>query len=445
MEKLQSKILLDSVLLSFISLFLLIFATVACFVFRKIGFTNAIIWLVILSIGIVMAILAIFYSINIRINVSERNSIRATGDISHSWAVNLAVVQFVRVAPVAFLQIAIVLNINMWVHFLLKIEVMAASLKLKVSSEDDGRKIKRQRKIANISSTLLVLGILGYLVGVIVDWKSYYPHDHMTVEEIAHYQRSIYLVIGLFFATVSFLFFLVSLMTIQRIQRYFPGLYLAHKRKMYLAMFGLSVPLILHAILDLLNINTSYILFKYNHLEVFNAITIFFGFLIPVGFQFSSLVFGFIRNKNDRNRFRVAGEQYSNVGEARSDSRMDSEVEKRSSEPPMGETGQNVGRVSEVSLNSAGLNMDYFDPPLLDYLPPQDHLADKMGLHGHGLTTEAQAAPLLLSLSPRAEVRPDGAVVNASVANSLVTSGNDNSKSFKAPVQPPETFSLADR
>jgi len=134
----------------------------------------------------------------------------------------------------------------------------------------------------------------------------------MSVDEIARYQRSIYLSIGLFFATVGIVFFIVSYITIQRIKKYFPALYEAHKRTLRLAMFGLSVPLIIHAILDLINMFPAYLQYKYEHLEIFNAITILFGFLVPVGFQFSSLVFGFIRNKDDKNRFRVAGERYSN-------------------------------------------------------------------------------------------------------------------------------------
>lgn len=70
-------------------------------------------------------------------------------------------------------------------------------------------------------------------------------------------------------------------------------------------MLGLSVPLTVHSILDLLNLIPEYLIYKYKNLELFNGLTIFFCFLVPISFQFSSLVFGFIRNKNDKNRFRV--------------------------------------------------------------------------------------------------------------------------------------------
>lgn len=56
-----------------------------------------------------------------------------------------------------------------------------------------------------------------------------------------------------------------------------------------------------------------------------------------MGFQFSSLVFGFIRNKDDKNKFRVGGEQFSNNGEIRSEVRMESELERNSALERSGE------------------------------------------------------------------------------------------------------------
>lgn len=57
-------------------------------------------------------------------------------------------------------------------------------------------------------------------------------------------------------------------MTIQKIRKYFPPMYKAHKKKMCLAMFGLSMPLILHAILDFMNLNAKYLEFKYAHVTL---------------------------------------------------------------------------------------------------------------------------------------------------------------------------------
>lgn len=145
------------------------------------------------------------------------------------------------------------------------------------------------------------------MIGIVKDYKSYYPKDNMTYEEMVYYQWSIDLTLGLFFGLVGVVFFVVSMMTIRLIRNYFPPMYLAHKKKMYTAVFGLSVPLIFHAIMDLMNLSAEYLEYKNNHVTIYNCITLLFGYIIPVGFQFSSLVFGFIRNKNDKNKFRING------------------------------------------------------------------------------------------------------------------------------------------
>lgn len=107
--------------------------------------------------------------------------------------------------------------------------------------------------------------------------------------------RTINLSVGIFFGLEGTLFFIICLITISRIKLYFQNFYQAHRCTLYLAMYGLSLPLILHSILDLMSLNLGYAKFKYDNITLYNITIFIFGDVIPVGFQFSSLIFGFIR------------------------------------------------------------------------------------------------------------------------------------------------------
>ena len=53
-DKANGQIVLEALLLSFCSIGLIFYITVATFVFRKIGFTNPLMWMIIASIGMVV-------------------------------------------------------------------------------------------------------------------------------------------------------------------------------------------------------------------------------------------------------------------------------------------------------------------------------------------------------------------------------------------------------
>ena len=103
----------------------------------------------------------------------------------------------------------------MWIRFYYKIEGIATTLKLKNSNEDEQTIIQRQLKIIDMVTFVLVILVIGYTIGIVADYKTYYPKDNMSYEEIVQYQWTIFLSIGLFFAFVGILFFAVSHMTIR--------------------------------------------------------------------------------------------------------------------------------------------------------------------------------------------------------------------------------------
>lgn len=70
---------------------------------------------------------------------------------------------------------------------------------------------------------------------------------------MAKFYRPIDIFFAAWQAIESILFFGVSMMTILRIRAHFPPFYKAHKCSLYLVMVGLSLPLMIAAVLNLLS------------------------------------------------------------------------------------------------------------------------------------------------------------------------------------------------
>ena len=59
---------------------------------------------------------------------------------------------------------------------------------------------------------------------------------------------------------------------------------------------------------------------------MFNTVEFLISFVIPVGFQFSSLIFGFIRNRNKK-KYRIGGGGNQSLRNFRSENLMSSEID----------------------------------------------------------------------------------------------------------------------
>ena len=84
--------------------------------------------------------------------------------------------QIVQTSPGTLLHITILLNINMWIRFYYKIEGIATTLKLKNSNEDEQTIIQRQLKIIDMVTFVLVVLVIGYTIGIVADYKTYYKN-----------------------------------------------------------------------------------------------------------------------------------------------------------------------------------------------------------------------------------------------------------------------------
>ena len=90
-------------------------------------------------------------------------------------------------------------------------------------------------------------------------------------------------------------------MTNMRLKTYFREFYYENRKMLILATVGLSFPLILRGSFDLIRFyNKGADGFIHKNIALYDTILFLIGDVIPISFQFSSLIFGYIRGKKDR-------------------------------------------------------------------------------------------------------------------------------------------------
>lgn len=222
----------------------------------------------------------------------------------------------IAVLPVTFLGASVILNVNLWSRFFMKIGVMAASIGLKKMDQSDSKRIKCIMTAVD-ATTIVLLGLtIGYTVFIIIDMRG-----DKSDQELQRQDDQINIVIGMFFALNGVLIFLTSQATVQRIRRYFKDFYFEHRCALHLTTLGLSLPLLAHSFSDISRTMRWYKTFlseNPSNIQLQNTLLFVFGDVVPIGFQFSSLIFGYIRNKNKKNKIggspskQLSGEDVDN-------------------------------------------------------------------------------------------------------------------------------------
>ena len=145
-----------------------------------------------------------------------------------------------------------------------------------------------------------------------------------------------YMVLGLIFG-------LVGLLIKLRLQKEFPLFYEEHGQKINFATIGLMCSLLIRACID--NMRYFDAAFQ-NHVEtyenIYNGLLLVFCDIIPIGFQLSTMIFGYIRKKNEK-KYRSEAERSQNISENKSDDER-----------------------SSSAFISTSNNSSYFDPPLFN-------------------------------------------------------------------------------
>ena len=82
---------------------------------------------------------------------------------------------------------------------------------------------------------------------------------------------------------------------------FFPDFYNENKRMLIFASIGLTLPIILRGVIDLVSSrDEDFDALLEEYKATYDTILFLVCDLVPIGFQFSSLIFGFIRRKRNR-------------------------------------------------------------------------------------------------------------------------------------------------
>jgi len=181
------------------------------------------------------------------------------------------------------------------------------------------------------------------------------------------------IVSGITFLVLGATFGVTGVMNNHRLYKYFKPFYDENKCMLFLATLGLSVPLIVRGVLDTLrykNENFDKLIAK--HQAIYDTMLYFLLDLVPLGFQLSSLVFGYIRQqKNKKAKLEVNG--YGSKDDDRNSSRRS-------------------------MLSSYTDTTNFFDPPLLDM---QSSMLVRSAVNKKPAKTSSGGGPIVGSSSKR--------------------------------------------
>ena len=144
--------------------------------------------------------------------------------------------------------------------------------------------------------------ILSFMIACTV-FYTVYMMIYSAVHNINLNMQSI-MVYGYALFITGFLFLVAGFSINIRLKRYFKDFYADHKVILWVATFGLSIPIMTRGIFDVVRFSDRPLdIYISNHEDIYSPIQYLVGDLIPLTLQLSSLVFGYIRkNKNAQAR-----------------------------------------------------------------------------------------------------------------------------------------------
>ena len=93
-----------------------------------------------------------------------------------------------------------------------------------------------------------------------------------------------------------------SILLLKRLKKFFPEFYQQHKCLLFGSTFGLTVPLFARFVYDGLLTNKAFACFVMEYEFQSNVLAWVFLDLIPIILQMSSMIFGWIRHKNEKKK-----------------------------------------------------------------------------------------------------------------------------------------------
>ena len=174
-------------------------------------------------------------------------------------------------------------------------------------------------------------------------------HGIITSEFIFNSAKTMIIVTASIFTVLAIAFFIVGIMSLHRLKKYFPQFYNENRWTLIIATLGLSLPLLFRGVTDSLRGLCQPVGdWMVTHEITTNILTVFFWDIIPIAFQLSSLIFGYIRRNSMKKQRRLE------IRNPNQNQLFKSEYSDRSNE------SQGGIRESAVSSN----NSTFFEPPL---------------------------------------------------------------------------------
>lgn len=146
------------------------------------------------------------------------------------------------IIPAVFLSIAGFLNLNNWILYYIKIGQMASIVDQRAQKIGQKEYIVRLTKILNIITTILI-------VAVIVTGSALIIHSNMSKDNL---NPQWLFAQGIIFTIIGLTFGISGILMLNRLKKYFNKFLVENLSMLVLAISGLSIPLILRGILNLI-------------------------------------------------------------------------------------------------------------------------------------------------------------------------------------------------
>ena len=161
----------------------------------------------------------------------------------------------------------------------------------KLMNNYDENKIEKLKNLVNFFTAISVASII-CLTGYVIEETIRTQEKLISVVKFSS---------GFIFTTLGVLFALSGIATNMRIKKYFRGFYREHRCMLNFATIGLSLPLMIRGALDILRaFDTDIEKLIHDEPALYSSILFIVGDIIPMSFQLSSLIFGYIRKQKDK-------------------------------------------------------------------------------------------------------------------------------------------------
>lgn len=253
--------------------------------------------------------------------------------------------------PVMFLSLAVTLNLRNWMYYFIRIGDMAFQHQC-MHAESTGHPVdpslvrtqKRGRlwlQAVNIAAIFFMVMVGLFYMGIIA---------LLIISQDG--ARSVLLAeafTGTLYTAHSLMFAFWGARILLRLRKYFREFYDENWAILLFATLGLSLSLLLRGFLDLVRLDKRVREFLYEHENVFNSILFIFCDIIPICFQLSTLIFGYIRKRNQK-KYRLSVQRHLS--------------NQRESDLPQDQSQFGASSPFNYSHLSGSSNVSFFDPPL---------------------------------------------------------------------------------